>query len=174
MAAEEWGVVDSKYDWSTGAYEQVFTAHPEWQGKVIADLNFELPAHAHGRKAAVRCTYEYADFMEHFTEAVVVDEEAYPDGAQDVYKRQLLYSGRLYSSPSGEMGEICRNALSQEAGRRGCGLPGSGLFGFNCLRTARGRSFYCLLYTSLRIDFPLFFDIIRKNYFYVHAGSQTG
>ena len=88
MAAEEWGVVDSKYDWSTGAYEQVFTAHPEWQGKVIADLNFELPAHAHGRKAAVRCTYEYADFMEHFTEAVVVDEEAYPDGAQVLYPIQ--------------------------------------------------------------------------------------
>lgn len=44
MAAEEWGAVDSKYDWSTGAYEQFFNIHPEWQGKVIADLNFELPA----------------------------------------------------------------------------------------------------------------------------------
>ena len=33
MAAEEWGVANSKYDWSTGAYEQVFTAHPEWQGR---------------------------------------------------------------------------------------------------------------------------------------------
>lgn len=50
MAAEEWGVVDSKYDWSTGAYEQVFTAHPEWQGKVIADFNFELPAHPMERR----------------------------------------------------------------------------------------------------------------------------
>ena len=44
MASEEWGVVDSNFDWSTGAYEQIFTAHPEWVGKVIADLNFELPA----------------------------------------------------------------------------------------------------------------------------------
>lgn len=66
MAAEEWGVVNSKYDWSTGAYEQVFTARPDWAGKVIADLNFELPAHAHGRKDAVRCVYEYADFLEDF------------------------------------------------------------------------------------------------------------
>ena len=41
MAAEEWGVSDSPFDWSTGAYEQVFTAHPEWRGTVIADLNFE-------------------------------------------------------------------------------------------------------------------------------------
>lgn len=88
MAAEEWGVVDSKYDWSTGAYEQVFTAHPEWQGRVFADLNFELPAHAHGRTAAVRCTYEYADFMEHFIREISVDEEAYPDGAQVLYPIQ--------------------------------------------------------------------------------------
>lgn len=42
MASEEWGVADSQFDWSTGAYEQVFTVHPEWRGSVIADLNFEL------------------------------------------------------------------------------------------------------------------------------------
>ena len=53
MAAEEWGVADSNFDWSTGAYEQVFTAHPEWVGKVIADLNFELPALARVRASAV-------------------------------------------------------------------------------------------------------------------------
>ena len=44
------GVSNSKYDWSTGAYEQVFTARPQWQGQVTANLNFELPAHAHGAK----------------------------------------------------------------------------------------------------------------------------
>ena len=53
MAAEEWGVIDSKYDWSTGAYNQVFRVHPDWQGKVIADLNFELPAHAHNTRDAI-------------------------------------------------------------------------------------------------------------------------
>ena len=40
MASEEWGVADSQFDWSTGAYEQVFTVHPEWRGSVIADLKF--------------------------------------------------------------------------------------------------------------------------------------
>ena len=44
MAAEEWGIVNSKYDWSTGAWQQVFKLRPDWPGKVIADLNFELPA----------------------------------------------------------------------------------------------------------------------------------
>ena len=80
MASEEWGVVDSNFDWSTGAYEQIFTAHPEWVGKVIADLNFELPAHAHNRQDAIRCTYEYADFIRQFTDSLTVPKEAYPDG----------------------------------------------------------------------------------------------
>ncbi len=82
MAAEEWGVVDSKYDWSSGAYEQVFSARPEWQGRVIADLNFELPAHAHGRRDAVRCTYEYEDFVRTFLKHIEVDPEAYPEGVE--------------------------------------------------------------------------------------------
>lgn len=66
MAAEEWGVIDSDFDWSTGAYEQVFTAHPEWVGKVIADLNFELPALAHGAGARIRSCYEYSHFWNNF------------------------------------------------------------------------------------------------------------
>ena len=85
MAAEEWGVVNSKYDWSTGAYEQVFTARPDWAGKVVADLNFELPAHAHGRKDAVRCVYEYADFLEEFingSPAGMYSCQPYPEGVE--------------------------------------------------------------------------------------------
>ena len=80
LAAEEWGVCDSKFDWSTGAWNQVFRVHPEWQGRVIADLNFELPAHAHNTKDAIRSTYEYADFLKHFCESINVPKEAYPDG----------------------------------------------------------------------------------------------
>lgn len=84
LAAEEWGVVDSKYDWSSGAYEQVFTAHPEWRKKVIADLNFELPALAHGKKDAIHCTYEYVKFLKEFlkeTEDLKIPE-AYPEGIE--------------------------------------------------------------------------------------------
>lgn len=81
MAAEEWGVINSKYDWSTGAYEEVFAVHPEWKGKVIADLNFELPAFAHGNKDYVRSTYEYRNFFRRILKEYPGNlHEAYPDG----------------------------------------------------------------------------------------------
>lgn len=79
MAAEEWGVIDSQFDWSTGAYEQVFTVHPEWRGNVIADLNFELPALAHGTRARIRSTWEYVSFLETFLEESPALTAAYPE-----------------------------------------------------------------------------------------------
>ena len=42
--AEEWGASDSQFDWTTGAWEMIHTAHPEWAEKTIAMLNCELPA----------------------------------------------------------------------------------------------------------------------------------
>lgn len=82
MAAEEWGITDSKYDWSTGAWQQVSRVHPEWQGKVIADLNFELPAHAHGAADGVRTVYEYEDFMKRFVEGLELEDAGavFPEG----------------------------------------------------------------------------------------------
>ena len=49
---------------------------------MIADFNFELPAHAHGKKDAVRCTYEYASFMKKATEHIQPSKEAYPEGLE--------------------------------------------------------------------------------------------
>ncbi len=63
LAAEEWGVIDSRYDWSTGAYNQIFRIHPEWVGHVVADINLELPAFAHGRQHQVRSVYELERFL---------------------------------------------------------------------------------------------------------------
>lgn len=80
MAAEEWGVSNSKYDWSTGAYNQIFRVHPEWVGKVEADINFELPAYAHDTQDVIRCVYEYSTFLTAFTAGVPDITCLYPDG----------------------------------------------------------------------------------------------
>jgi len=42
--AEEWGAIDSYYDWSIGAWNQVNRVRPDWVGKTLAYINFELPA----------------------------------------------------------------------------------------------------------------------------------
>ena len=80
MAAEEWGIADSKYDWSSGAYAEVFNVHPEWAGKVIGDFNFELPALSNGNLDGIRCTYEYKDFFEDTLKTLPALSPAYPEG----------------------------------------------------------------------------------------------
>lgn len=85
LAAEEWGISDTKYDWSTGAYRQVFEARADWPGNVIADFNFELPAHAHSTKDAIRCTYEYVDFIQKIVDKDAMPKGIYPDGMTTLY-----------------------------------------------------------------------------------------
>ena len=80
MAAEEWGVSNTRYDWSVGAYNQVFRIHPEWAGKVIANINFELPACAHDSQDVIRCVYELETYLTEFAKTVPRVEGAYPDG----------------------------------------------------------------------------------------------
>lgn len=43
--AEEWGAADSQFDWTTGAWEMIDGAHPEWAEKTICMINTELPAY---------------------------------------------------------------------------------------------------------------------------------
>jgi len=90
LCAEEWGVSDSKYDWSTGAFEEVHTVHPEWQGKVIADFNFELPAHAHAKKDAIRSNYEYVSFLKEFITKIEVPEKVFPKGIRVRYPIETM------------------------------------------------------------------------------------
>lgn len=48
--AEEWGSTYTQFDWTTGAWNMINRAHPDWVGKTLAFVNFELPA------------YEFADY----------------------------------------------------------------------------------------------------------------
>lgn len=88
MAAEEWGVSDTRYDWSTGAYNQIFRVHPEWVGKVIADINFELPAMNEGDTDQIRTSYELKTFVEDFKETVPAVEGVFPQGIEVIVPTQ--------------------------------------------------------------------------------------
>jgi len=43
--AEEYGRINTRYDWSIGAWEQINNVRPDWVGKTVAYINFELPAY---------------------------------------------------------------------------------------------------------------------------------
>ena len=82
MAAEEWGKCDTKYDWSTGAYQEIFKVHPDWAGKVIGNFNFELPALSNGNLDVIRSSYEYRDFLEECVKKLPALTPAYLEGVR--------------------------------------------------------------------------------------------
>lgn len=43
--AEEWGSSGTQYDWTVGAWEMINNVHPDWVGRTLAFINFELPAY---------------------------------------------------------------------------------------------------------------------------------
>lgn len=67
--AEEWGATGSQYDWTTGAWEMITEAHPEWAGKTLAMLNFELPAiDVDAAKGQFQCEPEFASLVTELVE----------------------------------------------------------------------------------------------------------
>ena len=88
MAAEEWGMSDTRYDWSTGAYNQIFRVHPEWVGKVIADINFELPAMDERTSDQIRTSYELKTFVDEFKSDVPQVDGVFPDGIEIIVPTQ--------------------------------------------------------------------------------------
>lgn len=88
MAAEEWGVSNTRYDWSTGAYNQIFRVHPEWVGKVIADINFELPAMNEETADQIRTSYELKTFVDGFKSTVPQVDGVFPDGIEIIVPTQ--------------------------------------------------------------------------------------
>lgn len=82
MAAEEWGAINTRYDWSTGAYNQVFNNRPEWSGKVIANLNFELCAMDEGDTNQIRSAYELKTFNEAMFSKVPVIDGIFENGIE--------------------------------------------------------------------------------------------
>lgn len=57
--SEEWGELSTSTDWAIGSWEMITEAHPEWQGKTLALINFELPAiNDYNDSGVMRTSYE--------------------------------------------------------------------------------------------------------------------
>lgn len=64
--AEESGALDTKYDWSVGAWNQINRVRPEWSGCTLAYLNFELPAYDFGNTHYTAAAPELFALLESF------------------------------------------------------------------------------------------------------------
>lgn len=83
--SEEWGAIGTQFDWTTGAWEMINNAKPEWAGKTIAMFNFELPALYDGaEQAAIQCEPDFANLVKKFVDdsGLLVDTSngVYPKG----------------------------------------------------------------------------------------------
>jgi hypothetical protein len=81
--AEEWGAIDSLYDWSIGAWNSVNRLHPEWIGKTLAYINFEYPAYQMKAFDEIRTVEAYDSFLNDFIEKDAPKPvDCYPEGTR--------------------------------------------------------------------------------------------
>ena len=78
--AEEWGAIDTPYDWCIGAWNQVFRLHPEWSGKALAYINFELPAYEFDRSTYISATPELHGLLDDFIAGVSTPVGCFQEG----------------------------------------------------------------------------------------------
>ena len=91
--AEEWGAIDSYYDWSTGAWNQVNTVRPDWPGKMLAYINFELPAFEFGDTVRTDTAPELFTMMQKFVAHGAPEPvDCYPGGVITDGYAQYTYS----------------------------------------------------------------------------------
>ena len=64
--AEEWGSTYSMYDWTVGAWEMINNVHPEWVGKTLAFINFELPAYEFDKYTSTYSAPEMYSMIDYF------------------------------------------------------------------------------------------------------------
>ncbi len=106
--SEEWGASGTQFDWTTGAWEMINHAHPDWAGKTLALINFELPAFYDGMaEGYISCVPEFASL----TKELVEESGLIAAPVNDVY-------------PEGISGEsVDTNTMEDGVSYRGSGVP---------------------------------------------------
>ena len=106
--SEEWGALGTQFDWTTGAWEMINNAHPDWAGKTLALINFELPAFYDGMaEGYISCVPEFAGL----TKELVEESGLIAAPVNDVY-------------PEGISGEsVDTNTMEDGVSYRGSGVP---------------------------------------------------
>ena len=93
--AEEWGSSNTQYDWTVGAWEMIHTVHPEWAGKTLAFINFELPAYEFDTYTSTYSAPEMYSMLRYFANEFPYapkPEGCFPDGVLTEGYQTYTYS----------------------------------------------------------------------------------
>ena len=93
--AEEWGSSYTQYDWTVGAWEMINNVHPEWVGKTLAFLNFELPAYEFSTYTSTYSAPEMYAMLDYFANEYPYSpdpEGCFPDGVLTEGYQTYTYS----------------------------------------------------------------------------------
>ena len=93
--AEEWGSSYTQYDWTVGAWEMINNVHPEWVGKTLAFLNFELPAYEFNTYTSTYSAPEMYAMLDYFANEYPYSpdpEGCFPDGVLTEGYQTYTYS----------------------------------------------------------------------------------
>lgn len=93
--AEEWGSSYTQYDWTVGAWEMINNVHPEWVGKTLAFLNFELPAYEFDTYTSTYSAPEMYAMLDYFSNEYPYSpdpEGCFPDGVLTEGYQTYTYS----------------------------------------------------------------------------------
>ena len=81
--AEEWGSSYTQYDWTVGAWEMINHVHPEWVGKTLSFINFELPAYEFDTYTSTYSAPEMFTMLDYFANEYDYSPDpvgCFPDG----------------------------------------------------------------------------------------------
>ncbi|NLT47502.1 MAG: M28 family peptidase, partial [Clostridiales bacterium] len=92
--AEEWGASYTQFDWTVGAWRMINEVHPEWAGKTLAFLNFELPAYEFDTYTSVYSAPELYSLIDTFVnkDFAPKPEGCFPDGVLTEGYQTYTYS----------------------------------------------------------------------------------
>lgn len=93
--AEEWGSSYTQYDWTVGAWEMINHVHPEWVGKTLAFINFELPAYEFDTYTSTYSAPEMYSMLDYFANEYKFSPDpvgCFPDGVLTEGYQTYTYS----------------------------------------------------------------------------------
>ena len=93
--AEEWGSSYTLFDWTVGAWEMIHNVHPEWAGKTLAFINFELPAYEFDTYTSAYSAPEMYSMLDYFANDFPYSpdpEGCFPDGVLTEGYQSYTYS----------------------------------------------------------------------------------